>query len=266
MQKTILALQLPCELGDKKSNMEKVEALCLKLAKELGKKADFLFLPELWSVGWLPEIFEENAEDEEGETVSFLKNLAIKLNTNIIGGSYVRRHNGKLYNSIPVINRLGELLGHYDKNHLFALDGEAKVTEPGEKLLHIEIEGIKIGLSICYDIRFPELFRFWDAESSVPYLFVNLAAWPKTRKEHYTILSKARAVENQAYFLGLSQCGEIKNNVFNAGGSILVDPFGETIEELDENQGIIFKTIDTKIVDKIRETYPNLRARREYSL
>jgi predicted amidohydrolase len=266
--KTILALQLPAKLGDKKTNIE-------QLKKALGdRRPDFLVLPEVWATGWYPSIFKEQAEsvdNKEGATTfKFLQSLAKERKINIIGGSYIKKDGDSLYNSCPIFDRDGKPLGHYDKNHLFALDGENEVIEPGKKLFSIDIEGLKIALSICYDIRFPELFRnFLNTDfDNIPHLFINMAAWPLSRKEHYTTLCKARAIENQAYFLGITQCGEIKqgDGVFNSGFSSLTDPLGKTIMQLSNESGEIFSTIDIDKIKKVRETYPNLSARREYCL
>ncbi len=263
MQKNILALQFRANLEDKTANFKKVEEM-FEAALNKGQP-DILFLPEVWQTGWYCDNFPSNAEPENGPTVEFLSNLARKYEINIIGGSYIRKDGDKLKNTTPVINRCGELVANYDKNHLFALDGEAKYVTEGKKLLCVELEGVKIGLSICYDIRFPELFRaFGGAQSHVnmPQLLVNLSAWPKTRTAHYTTLCAARAIENQAYFLGLSQTGEIKEGcgVYNSGNSLLVGPFGDVVERLNEEEGFIFQTIDTESVAQIREKFPNLAA------
>jgi len=256
MEKKILALQLPCVLEDKHENFKAVKDVLGGLCTE---EIDFLFLSELFSIGWCPEMFFKHADNE---TLEFLQELARAHNINIIGGSYIRRSGGKLYNSCPIINRNGEVWGHYDKNHLFEQGGEA-VLDSGEKLTMFDFEGLRIALSICYDIRFPELFREYMKTSAPPHLIVNMAAWPKFKAHHYEILSKARAVENQTYFLGVNQCGELKGFGQYAGGSILVDPFGETVEQLDEEEGYILKTIDTQKVAQIREKFPNLAATRE---
>lgn len=260
MQKNILALQFGSDLNSKNLNFKQVENLFEGfLKKNPNSKPDILFLPEVWNCGWFCEDFLKKAEDETGETINFLTNFAKKHSINIIGGSYIRKTPTGLKNSCPVINRRGELICHYDKIHLFSPDGEAKDVQRGETAIMVELEGLKIGLSICFDIRFPELFRSFIEQNLNPHLFVNLSAWPKTRVHHYEVLTSARAIENQAYFLGLSQSGLIKNNVYNAGNSLLISPFGEIIQKLNENEGYIFQTINTNEVEKIRENFPNLK-------
>lgn len=265
MQTNILALQFRAELCDKTANFAKVEAMignALSEGAAFGSSggADIILLPEVWQTGWVCESFPEAAEPDSigGTTIEFLSALARKYNVNIVGGSYIKKTENGLRNSCPVVSRTGEILAHYDKNHLFTPDGEAKHITRGENILAVELEGLKVGLSICYDIRFPELFRAYDC-GDMPHLLVNMAAWPKTRAHHYSTLCTARAIENQAYFLGLSQSGEIKNGVYNAGQSLLVSPFGDVIQKLGEDEGYIFQTIDTDEVEKIRADYPNLK-------
>lgn len=261
MLKNILAIQMSSVIGDYKANCDKISALISSFYDSVSKKPDVIFLPEVWTLGWYTDCFRECAKENEG-AVEFLSCIAKKYDVNIVGGSYVR-FDGKVYkNSCPVINRKGELCALYDKIHLYSPDGEAKAVEAGNTPLIVNIEGLKIGLSICYDIRFPELFRSYIANENKPHMLVNLSAWPKTRRVQYDAMAKSRAVENQSYFLALSQTGLIKDDVYNSGYSMLVAPLGETVALLDENEGFIFETVNTDIVDDVRKTYPNLKNRK----
>ncbi len=245
---------------------------------------DIVFLPEVWTLGWAPECFQKNVKKNEA-ALEFLSSIAKKYKVNIIGGSYIRETKDGYKNSCPIINRNGEVVAFYDKIHLYSPDGEAKAVTAGNTPLIVDIEGLKIGLSICYDIRFPELFRSYIAYSGnhkdapymnvlsngqsklqdseiIPDLLVNLSAWPKTRRAQYDAMAKSRAIENQSYFLALSQTGLIKDGIYNSGYSELVHPLGETIAMLNEDEDFIFETIDTTIVKNIRKTFPNLSNRR----
>lgn len=246
-------------IGDFKANCDKVSALVSNFYNNTlpSKLPDIIFLPEVWTLGWHTDCFREKAPENSG-AVEFLSNIAKKYDVNIVGGSYIRKENGIYKNSCPVINRKGELCAIYDKIHLYSPDGEARAVESGNTPLIINIEGLKIGLSICYDIRFPELFRSYIANKNKPDMLVNLSAWPKTRRAQYDCMAKSRAVENQSYFLALSQTGLIKDDVYNSGYSLLAAPLGETIAQLGEDEGWIFETVDTDIVKNIRDTYPNL--------
>lgn len=259
MKKNILALQIPSIIGNFEENFKNLENYLGEVIK--NKSVDFLFLPEVWSTGWLCDIFTDCAD--ENINVDFLSKIAKKYNINIFGGSFIRKTDEGLFNSCPVISRNGELLGHYDKIHRYLPDGEGVVLA-GTSPKVFEIEGLKIGLSICYDIRFPELYRSYINTDFAPDLLVNMAAWPMTRKEQYKKMAASRAIENQSYFLAVSQCGEIKNGIFNSGNSVAYNPMGDTIAELGENKDFIYFSLDTDEVLKTRTTFPNLGNRKVF--
>ncbi len=228
-------------------NFEKVERLTQ------GLKADFLVLPEVFELGWEIEKFNIN---DNGKTLSFLSGLAKKLDINIIGGSYIT--DGR--NTCSVINRKGELVAQYDKMHLFRVDGEEKYITPGKNPVLVEIEGIKIGLSICYDIRFPELYRAYaaaGAESafSGADLFVNVAAWADGKFAQWDAMTRSRAAENQTYMIAVNQCGK-----GYLGHSRMINYNGEIIAEI-QDEGIMQAEIDFDdivkfgIQDDIQEKY-----------
>ena len=256
MKKNILALQIPSLIGQEQKNFQNLEAYLKSVLFDFNLKPDFLFLPEVWTAGWYPEIFPACAD--EGRAVDFLCALAKKYSLNIFGGSFIRKTDNGLKNSMPVITKDGSILGFYDKIHLYTPDGEGVISH-GKKPCIFDVDGLLTGVSICYDIRFPELFRSYAFSETPPQLLVNLSAWPYSRKEQYVYMASSRAIENQAYFLALSQCGEIKNGVFNAGNSCVFDPMGNLLFRLDENRGFIYFTLDTAEVDKVRNAYPNLK-------
>jgi len=271
MLKNILAIQMSSVIGNYEANCKKVSDLISNFysnhCKDI-KRLDIIFLPEVWTLGWYTDCFKDLAKKNE-DAVGFLSEIARKYDVNIIGGSYIRIEKKSdilddvIYkNSCPVINRKGELCAFYDKIHLYSPDGEAKAVKSGNTPFIVNVEGLKIGLSICYDIRFPELFRSYMTDKNMPDMLVNLSAWPKTRRIQYDAMAKSRAVENQSYFLALSQTGLIKDDVYNSGCSLLAATLGETLAILDEDEGFIFETIDTGIVESIRADYPNLENRK----
>ena len=259
MKKSILALQIPSIIANQQINFENLENYIDELIVGKNLEPDFLFLPEVWSVGWYPPCFEDFANDVK--TLDFLVSLAKKFSINVFGGSYIRNDNGVLKNSMPVILRNGSVLGYYDKIHLYTPDGEG-VLNCGTNPCVFEIEGLRIGVSICYDIRFPELFRSYINLDNPPHLMINLSAWPMSRSEQYSKMAASRAIENQSYFLALSQCGEIKDGVYNSGCSSLVAPMGDFVSKLDEKTGFIYSEIDTDNVNSVRDTFPNLSNRK----
>lgn len=258
MIKNILALQIPSVIANIDENFRALELYLEEIFKSNNIKPDFLFLPEVWSVGWYPECFIRCCD--EGKTVDFLSKLARKYNVNIFGGSFIRKTNDGCKNSMSVITKSGSLVGFYDKIHLYTPDGEG-VLSAGLNPCVFEIEGVRFGVSICYDIRFPELFRSYINLKKPVDMLVNLSAWPMTRALQYSQMAASRAIENQCYFLALSQCGKITGNVYNSGQSCVYDPMGNLLSSLDENKGFMYFQIDTDNVSNTRETYPNLNNR-----
>lgn len=248
----ILAIQISSIVGDKQANFSKTRDL---IGKNIKQEVDIIILPEVWTVGWNPSIFKDSAEDlNNSETIIFLSEIAKKYNTNIIGGSFITKRNGKYYNTCPVINRQGELIATYDKMHLFSYYGcdEGTFIEEGTNPILIEIDGIKIGLTICYDIRFPEIYRAYRKAGAD--LLINMAAWPLSRAVHWDALTKARAIENQCFMIALTQSGLIENNEWNLGHSRVIDYNGEVLSEIKDNiEGAMFAEIKFNEMYKFRE-------------
>jgi len=256
----ILSVQMSSVIGDKKTNYSKVEKL---IKKNITDNLDIIVLPEVWTVGWNCKNFRQSAENiETSETIDFLSKIAKEYNTNIIGGSFItgvnrETGNGKqeflFFNTCPVINRSGKLIATYDKMHLFSYYGcmEGSYVECGKSPVMVEIEGIKIGLSICYDIRFPELYRAY-AKSGADVL-INMAAWPMSRANHWESLTKARAIENQCFMIGLTQSGLIEENEWNLGHSRVIDYNGEVVSEIKQGEGTMFVEIKFKDMYEFRK-------------
>lgn len=239
----LLALQMGSVIGNKKKNIENVHRLLTESLHE--KNADFVFLPEVWTVGWDCPSFEASADDyDNSEAVEMLKNAAKTYNTNIIGGSVILKKDGKYYNSCPVINRRGELVCTYEKNHLFSYYGcnEGDIITAGETPVLVELDGVKIGITICYDIRFPEIYRAYRKSGAD--VLVNMAAWGASKKIPWDSMTTSRAVENQTYFVALTQTGELKNGEKNLGHSMILDYNGNILSEINKEEGRIFAEID----------------------
>lgn len=264
MKKNILAIQMSSIIGNVDANFAKMEALFNEFySKERPLKPDIVILPEVWTTGWMCSTFQ-GCKDNEYKTEHFLADLAKKYNVNIIGGSYIKETDGVCKNTCPVLIRDGQTSARYEKIHLYAPDGEADAVQAGTTPVVVDIEGLKIGLSICYDIRFPELYRSYINTDFAPELMINMSAWPLSRKEQYASMAQARAIENQCFFLALSQTGMITQNVYNAGGSVLVEPMGKIISKLEDKESYILAEINTEIVDNVRNTFPNLQNRKVY--
>lgn len=250
----ILAVQIQSVIADKKANFENVAKI---IEDKIESDVDIIVLPEVWTVGWKCDEFIESAEDlDNSETISFLSGIAKKYSVNIIGGSFITKKNGNYFNTCPVINRCGQLIATYDKMHLFSYYGcdEGTYVKNGSNPLMVELDGLKIGISICYDIRFAEIYRAYAKKTAD--LMINMAAWPMGRAIHWEALAKARAVENQTYFVALTQCGEIANGDYNLGYSRIINYNGEVLAELIKTQGAFCATINLDEMYDFRKKCP----------
>jgi len=248
----LLALQMGSKIGDKEENIKKVKTL---LEKNLSKhSADYVFLPEVWTAGWDCPSFKNCAEEiDSAESISMLKSIAKEYNTNIIGGSVILKNDERYYNSCPVINKNGELVCTYEKNHLFSYYGcnEGDIITVGNNPVMVELDGIKIGLSICYDIRFPELYRAYRKAGAD--ILVNMAAWGASKKIPWDSMTTSRAVENQIYFIALTQTGTLKDGEKNLGHSMILDYKGDILSEINKKEGGIFAEINLEEMYEFRD-------------
>ena len=248
----LLAIQMESAIGNLELNIESVKNL---LIANLNKyePLDFVFLPEVWTTGWYCPDFHKNSEDiNNSASIKMLQGIAKEYSINIIGGSFIQKKGNKYFNTCPVINRNGELVCTYDKNHLFSYygDNEGDYIEKGANPIIAEIEGVKIGLSICYDIRFPEIYRAYRKAGAD--ILVDMAAWPKSRKIHWDSLTTARAVENQSYFVALTQTGLLNDGSENLGHSMIIDYEGKILDEINEIEGGIYAKIDLEKMYEFR--------------
>lgn len=239
----ISAIQMNAEIANKKANFSKVQKI---VERDITEPTDLIILPEVWTVGWSPKHFRELAEEiPTSETIEFLSNLARDYKTWVIGGSFITKIENHYYNTCPVLNRHGELIATYSKNHLFSYYGcdEGKFVEVGPSPIMVDIEGIKTGLTICYDIRFPEIYRAYRKAGAD--LLVNCAAWGLKKPIPWECMTRCRAVENQSFMVALTQSGYIEDGEWNIGHSRIIDYKGESIAEIkDQKEGALNATLD----------------------
>ena len=260
----VSAIQMCSKIGDKKANIEKVKKL---IERNIDSDVDVIVLPEVWTVGWAPKYFQKCAEEiSKSETIDFLSQIAKKYNSWVIGGSIITQDGNGYYNTIPVINRKGELVTTYSKNHLYSYYGcdEGKFVNRGACPVLVNIDGIKFGLTVCYDIRFPEIYRAYRKSGAD--VFVNCAAWGLNKPIPWECMTRSRAVENQTYMIALTQSGQIEGDEWNIGHSRIIDYKGESLDEIKEQkEGAMIATLDMKemynfrekckCIDDIRESY-----------
>ncbi|MBR2520289.1 MAG: carbon-nitrogen family hydrolase [Selenomonadaceae bacterium] len=219
--------QFKSKLGALDENFSTAEKLI-----EAAQNSDAILLPELWSTGYYPTPVEDFADVDGCRTKKFLCELAKKFSVNIIGGSVIVDDGGKIFNRCYVANRRGEIAATYDKTHLFSFAGEEKIFTAGNKLSTFELDGVTCGLAICYDLRFPEIFRKL-ALTGAEIIFVP-AAWSLKRLTPRRILTKARAIENQLFVVFAN----------SSGFSEIVNPAGEITAEIDAGEKILSTEIN----------------------
>ncbi len=234
---------------DKEANKEKISDLLDAIKTEI----DLLIFPEMTLTGFTMQS-EKFAEAIEGESFNYFSSLAKKLNCSVIAGIIVNQ-SGKYFNTLIHIEDNGKLKNQYHKIHPFSFSNEDKHYSAGDKPIVTKIIGWKTGLSICYDLRFPEIYRQYG-RNRVP-LIINIANWPDTRIDHWRTLLKARAIENQCYVVGVNRVGDTQGLHYN-GFSSIYDPMGKTVVSIENEERIITAEIDENIVDEIRKKFPFL--------
>ena len=253
----ISMLQMSSIIGEVEANINKVKDL---LEYRLPSDSDVLVLPEVWTVGWDCASFRASAQTlGEGSVHDFLSYIAKKNSINIIGGSYITIKDGKYYNTCPVYDRSGNLIAAYSKNHLYSYYGcdEDKYVSAGDSPVMVELDDVKFGLTICYDIRFPEVYRaYMKAGADV---LINCAAWGFKKAVPWEIMTKSRAVENQCYMVALTQSGYIKNNEYNLGESRIIDYEGKEVVSILSGEGIVSGVLDLEMMYEFRTKSPTLR-------
>lgn len=227
--------------------------------KAINEGAELLVLPELFNfhpVRSEKEDYLRNAEDDEGITIKEISSLSKKHNIAFVAGSITEKYFNNLYNTSYVISK-GNVIGKYRKIHLFKYEDidESKIFTPGEEPLVVECLGTKIGITICFDLRFPEIFRIEALMGAK--ILVNVAAFlEKTGRAHWIPLLKARAIENQVFIIAANQSNGGVRNYY--GHSCIIDPWGRCVALASNKEEILLADIELEMVEKIRSKMPLL--------
>ncbi|MFI1648976.1 carbon-nitrogen family hydrolase [Streptomyces avidinii] len=243
---------------------ESVSSRRTRVAELVREQADsdLVVLPELWPVGaFAYEQFETEAEPLDGPTYEAMAGAARDAGVWLHAGSIVERAGGgSLYNTALVLSPAGELAATYRKIHRFGFDqGEAVLMSAGDSLTTVSLPEQTLGIATCYDLRFPELFRgLVDAGATA---MVVAAGWPARRRSHWTLLNRARAVEDQSYVLACGLAGT-HAGVEQAGHSLVVDPWGEVLAEAGPGEEVLTVDLDPAKVPETRAQFPALKDRR----
>jgi predicted amidohydrolase len=256
--------------ADKAANLEAAERL---VAQAASTGADVVVLPEKWNGIGDAAVAHAIAEPlEGGDSVAAMSAWARAHGITLVGGSITERREGreKLSNTSVVFDTEGEVVAVYRKIHLFDVEvggvvyHESETEEPGEEPVVAEIEDWKIGLSVCYDVRFPELYRILALEGAelvtVPAHFTT-----PTGKDHWHVLLRARAIENQLYVVAAAQIGETLPGKPSYGRSLIADPWGIVIAQAPDEQTVIAAELDRARLQEIRTKLPSLANRRAHA-
>jgi deaminated glutathione amidase len=250
----------------KQENLDTAERL-IRSAVSAG--ADLVSLPELWSCHGLEDVYKENAEPVPGPTTEFLGALARELGVYILGGSILEGVplSTKLHNTSTFFGPDGRMSAVYRKIHLFDVKApdreylESHTIAAGTEVVTAKAGAATVGLSVCYDVRFPELYRLL-ALRGAEVLAVPAAFTLQTGKDHWELLLRARAVENQAYVVAPAQWGRKADGRWTYGRSIIIDPWGTVLAQCPDHDGYALATIDLDYLDRFRQEFPALRNRR----
>lgn len=245
------------------ANLIEAERL-IRLAAEKG--AALVVLPEYFCIMGQHDIDKVKIKETpgDGSIQSFLASIAKQYGVWVIGGTVpLSSHNpDKIRNSCLVFDDKGQQVARYDKIHLFGLDlgtehyHEAKTIEPGDEIIVIDSPFGKIGLSICYDLRFPELYR---AMGEVNVIVVPAAFTETTGKAHWETLLRARAIENMSYVIASGQGGYHLSGRETHGNSMIIDPWGVILDKLPKGSGVVLATINLDYQAKLRQSLPALQ-------
>ena len=244
------------ELGNPSENLLHAKQLICRSVKE---NPDVLVLPETWNTGFFPKTgLAELSSHNLAEVKEHIGGLAMKYNVNIVAGSVSNLRDGKIFNTAAVFDRKGACIAEYDKTHLFTPMGEDGFYTRGDHLCVFSLDGIKCGVIICYDLRFPELTRRLSLDG-IEMLFV-VSQWPEERIAHLRCLTAARAIENQIFVVNCNSCSSADGTVFG-GTSAVIDPLGRTLALAGKKEEILSAECHMKLKKKIRDSIPVFRDR-----
>lgn len=255
----IIGLQLDIVWENKAANHDKVSAL---LERARPQPDALVVLPEMFATGFSMDVAAAHDSDAHA-TQQFLARTASDYKIYLLGGVVTKDASGRGRNEAVVYAPDGAEIARYCKMHPFALAGEAKHYAAGVGTQIFAWDGFSVAPFICYDLRFPEIFRTAVAQRGAQLLAV-IANWPVARIDHWTTLLKARAIENQAYVIGVNRCGRDPRFEYN-GRSVIYDPHGRLLIEAGAEEGWITAELEAQLVSDWRRDFPTFQdLRREY--
>lgn len=241
-------------------NVEKnLQNLALRLSS-LREKTDLILLPEMFNTGFTMNV-EKCAEKMDGPSMHWLYEMSKKFDC-VVAGSLIIEEQDKYYNRFIWMSPDGSFV-HYDKRHLFGMAKEDDVFTAGKSRIVLQLKGWKICPMICYDLRFP----VWSRNQVDGYdLLVYIASWPDKRSAHWRTLIPARALENQAFVIGVNRVGYDGNEVYYSGGSMCISPVGDVVYYKPEDEDLYTFTLNPKDLENARAQFPFLKDGDNFSI
>lgn len=256
----VLGIQTEPKINDKSHNIAKIEEI---LESYAWYKADLVVLSEVFLTGIVsPEQFKSASIKIPGSTTDLFSSWAKKYKFYLVAGSIIEEcSDGKCRNNSILFSPEGEMIANYYKLHMFSYYGskEGEFSNPGNETVVAKTPIGNIGLTVCYDLRFPELYRSLSYNGSE--IITVPAAWPYPRLEHWITLNRARAIENQCFIVSVNQVGQVPPRRVNVGHSMIIDPWGSVVASAGEKEGVMLAEIDLNQLSKLREEFPILKDR-----
>lgn len=255
----IAAAQIACVVGDVDANLAKMREFC---ARAKDERADLVLFPEASDTGYSMPVISESARTWKEGAVPALQEMAKALSLAIVAG-VAERDDGRVYNSQVFIDSRGQILTSYRKTHLFVQppNDESSCYTRGDKFVGLSLDGLNFGLSICYDLRFPEMARALALEHGANVLLVS-SAWPLPRVEHLRALAIARAIENQSYLVLANRTG-IDAGVTCCGMSAIIDPSGVVLASAaGDQEELLIADVSAETIAAVRNKIPVFAHRR----
>lgn len=259
-----------CQIGvvnEKNANIQKARRM---IAEAVEQGSQLVVLPEMFNCPYQSELFSLYAETySDGPTIAMLAECAAKHQIILVGGSIPERgEDGNIYNTSFIFNEQGRLVGRHRKVHLFDVDikggtvfQESKTLAAGNSMTLVDTAMGKIGVAICYDVRFPEMARAMVLKGAKMLVYPG-AFGPVTGPAHWELLMRSRAVDNQVYVVGAAPALNAAAEYKAYGHSIIVDPWARILSTANREETVITAKIDFRTIDKVREELPLLRHRR----
>lgn len=254
-------------IDNKEANIKNARMM---ITESVSENADFIVLPEMFNCPYSNDKFIEYAEEENNSfTLNEISSLAQDNQVYILAGSIPEKENDKLFNTSYLFDKSGDIIAKHRKMHLFDIDVKGKITfkesdvlTAGDDFTIADTEFGKIGIGICYDVRFPELARIM-VENGALILFYPGAFNLTTGPAHWELLFRSRALDNQVYCVGVAPALNKDASYHSFGHSIIANPWGEILAEADEKENLIICEIDLDEIKKVREELPLLKNKRE---